>query len=140
MPPCAGACAQQSLSLQAQLLAELAAPQEVRGPQHVPGALAYFKQMKALEDQLAGEETKRSILQLEARYQTRQQQRIEVLEAQRQAQQQHLQARQIQERQLLATEAMLRGQDDERRCLQPRPGPARIVPDLRPGRALAPGH
>lgn len=77
--------------------------------------------MKALEDQLAGEETKRSILQLEARYQTRQQQRIEVLQAQRQAQQQDLQARKIQEleqeRQLLATEAMLRGQDDERRPL-----------------------
>ncbi|HET9503675.1 MAG TPA: sensor histidine kinase [Hymenobacter sp.] len=155
--------AQQSLSVQTQVLAELAALEEARGPQHAPAALAYFKQMKALEDQLAGEETKRSILQLEARYQTRQQQQqIAVLRAQRQTQQQELhrratlnyaalallavllgalalgyaalrarqklaaqqqasQARKIeeleQERQRLATEAMLRGQDDERRRL-----------------------
>ena len=117
--------------------------------------------MKALENQLASEETKRSMLQLQAHHQTRQQQRIAVLQTQRRAQQQALhrrttlnyaalaglvlllgalalgyatlrarqklarqqqalQARKIQEleqeRQLLATEAMLRGQDEER-CL-----------------------
>lgn len=155
--------AQPSLSSQAQLLAELAALEEARGPQHASAALAYFKQAKALEDQLASEETKRSIFQLETRYQTRQQQQqIVVLQAQQQAQQrelhwrtaliyaalvllvvllgalalgyatlrarqklagqrQDLQARKIQEleheRQLLATEAMLRGQDEERRRL-----------------------
>ncbi len=153
--------AQQSLSVQVQLLAELAGLEEARGPQHAAAALAYFKQAAALKDQLAGEETKRSILQLEARYQARQQQqRITALQTQRRAQQQELhrrttlnyaalallalllgalalgyatlrarqklasqhqdlQARKIQEleqeRQLLATEAMLRGQDEERR-------------------------